>query len=160
MSAPHIPPASYDDLEWGQKLAILRRWRDKHEDIDAIAAAEGIPNLEDSLRQEYGARCPPRHPAKAGWTNAEEDILRAVHRLPHGRQADALIRKLPARTANACRSRAATLGLFAWTEADLAVLRDVIGTVPPVKVLSSCVAALPTRAPASIRKKLAELMAP
>ncbi len=156
MTAPHIRPIQYAKLDLTKKLEILRRWRDQHEDIEAIATEMGIPALEADLRKEYGRRCPPTGKEKVDWTPAENDTLRAIHQMPHEKQFNAYRRRLPSRTVDACKRQATTLGLVAWSEDEITKLRELIALTPFDKLKAAVAAALPSRSPmATWRKVLA-----
>lgn len=145
MSTPHIPPATYASLTLTKKLDILRRWRDQHEDIEAIAAAEGIRTLEADLRKEYGRRCPPTGKEKVDWTDAENEALRAIYLMPHEKQFSACRRRLSSRTIDACKRQATTLGLVLWSADDLAKMHELIALTPFDKLKAAVAAAFPTR---------------
>jgi uncharacterized protein (DUF111 family) len=146
LTIPVVPPASYDDLSWAQKLAILRRWRDQHEDIESIAKEEGIPNLEDDLRKEYGRRCPAAKNNRFDWTPAEIETLRAIYLMPFEKQEVMCSRKLKGRTYEACKRQATTLGITVWSADDVATLRRMIEDIPFDKLRAAVAAAFPTRA--------------
>ena len=155
MSAPHVPPASYASLTLTKKLDIVRRWRDQHEDITEIAAAEGIPTLESDLRKEYGRRCPPTGDERApDWTPAEIETLRAIYLLPFDKQEHACRRKLKIRTYEACKRQATTLGITVWSAADVEKIRGMIETIPFDKLRDAASNAFLTRSELVVWRKV------